>query len=319
MTNMNMNKKIFLFVISFFCFFAVNKEVYAIKSTVRYDESNHKVCFTSSASNVCLSQAKLFCELNGSEYEINIPFSKTDTNDKCSKVSGDTFYSYAEGCVTLPADKIGSNVCKFKVYTKNSRWNKEGEVAFNNQGGYDDSDYYNNLTAEEKAKNNRCSQYTTNACPSSCYISGSECVSVCPDGTYARDGNKCEDTATEHVADKPCQEDDIKKVFRLFGYLLLIARILIPLIIIIMGSLDIFKAVYGQDDKALGKQLKVLVWRIIGGLTIFFLPTIVNAFFEVGSDVTDDEDYKTCANCLLDPLNSQTCSISEDNTSSTSD
>mgnify|MGYP004456242237 CR=1 FL=1 len=135
----------------------------------------------------------------------------------------------------------------------------------------------------------------------------------CPDGYVSKDGITCVSDSNGNVADKPCQENDMKKVFRLFGYLLLIAKICIPLIIIIMGSLDIFKAVYGQDDKALGKQLKILVWRIIGGLTIFFLPTIVNAFFKVSSDidVSEDEDYKICVNCLLDPLNKQICSVNE--------
>ena len=80
-----------------------------------------------------------------------------------------------------------------------------------------------------------------------------------------------------------------------------------------MGTFDLFKAVYGQDDKALGKQLRILVWRIVGGLTIFFLPTIVGAFFKISSDidVTEKEDYKICANCLLDPLNKQICSVNE--------
>lgn len=306
---MNMNKKILLFVIALFSFFIVNKRVYAIATTVNYDNANHKVCFSSKASAFCVSEAKLFCELNGSKYEINIPFSKTENNYFCKN----GFNSYAEGCVTLPADKIGNNVCDFKVYTGNLRWNKEGEIAFYNKGGYDDSDYYNNLTSEEKAKINKCSQYPGNACPKGCYVSSDTCVNVCPDGTYAKDGKNCEQVIVEHVASKPCQDNDMKKVFRFFGYLLLIAKICIPLIIIIMGSLDIFKAVYGQDDKALIKQLKVLVWRIAGGLTIFFLPTIVGAFFKISSDinVSEDEDYKVCANCLLDPLNGQVCSVNE--------
>lgn len=312
---MNMNKKIFLFIITLTSFFVVGRNVYAIESTVNYDDANHKVCFTSKADNVCISQAKLFCQLNGSEYEINIPFGNTKTNGSCSISSnGTNFYSYAEGCVTLPADKIGNNVCDFKVYTKNSRWNKEGEVSFYNKGGYDDSDYYNHLTSEEKAKNDRCSQYTENACPKGCYVSDGSCINVCPEGTYAKDGKKCEQVVVEHVADKPCQDNDIKKIFRLFGYLLLVAKILIPLIIIIMGTFDIFKAVSSQDDKALTKQLKILVWRIIGGLTIFFLPTLVGAFFKVSSnleEVTEKEDYKICANCLLDPLNGQVCNVNE--------
>lgn len=310
---MNMNKKILLFIITLFSFFFVKNNVYAIDSTVNYDDANHKVCFKSDASFVCLYKAKLECQVNGSKYEVNIPFSNTKNNSMCPNPA----YSYAEGCVTMPADKIGSNVCDFKVYTGNSRWNKEGDVAFNNQGSYDDSDYYNNLTSEEKAKINKCSQYATNACPKkSCYVSDGNCVDVCPQNTYARDGRNCEAKVVEHVADKPCQDNDVKKVFRLFGYLLVVAKILVPLIIIVVGTFDIFKAVTSQDDKSLTKQLRILVWRIIGGLTIFFLPTIVGAFFTISSDinVTEDEDYKICANCLLDPFNKQVCNVNDDDT-----
>lgn len=152
------------------------------------------------------------------------------------------------------------------------------------------------------------------ACRSGYYRYGTQCLDRCPEGTIANDGKTCEKKAAENVANKPCQDNDIKRVFRLFGYLLLVAKILIPLIIIIMGTFDIFKAVYGQDDKALGKQLRILVWRIVGGLTIFFLPTIVGAFFKISSDlkdVTEKEDYKICANCLLDPLNGKICSVNE--------
>ena len=278
MTNMNMNKKIFLFVISFFCFFVFNVSVSAVNCGDVNKQSNcvnYKKCMWSppiespTSSNYCTCNSS-----NGSCSEKDIK--DCGSNKTKSSCTNNSKCSWTQYCVDDPTYEQSEDSTGDEI-REDSYWNEN--------------------------------KTTTKA-------SGD---AKCPDGYTSKDGITCVLDKDENVADKPCQEDDIKKVFRLFGYLLLVARILIPLIIIIMGSLDIFKAVYGQDDKALGKQLKVLVWRIIGGLTIFFLPTIVNAFFEVGSDVTDDEDYKTCANCLLDPLNSQTCSISEDNTSSTSD
>lgn len=121
---------------------------------------------------------------------------------------------------------------------------------------------------------------------------------------------KCENY---YVAQDPCSENSIKKVLRFFGYLLLIAKVVIPLIIIGFGTFDLFKAVTDKDEKSLGKQIKVLGIRIFTGIFVFFIPNLVYAVFGLTEklNVIEQDKYKTCANCLLKPTSAE-CQIEED-------
>lgn len=118
--------------------------------------------------------------------------------------------------------------------------------------------------------------------------------------------------ATEYVADKPCDEDSIRRVLKFFGYIFLIAKIAIPLIIIGFGTFDLFKSVIDKDEKSLSKQFKQLGMRLLAGLIVFFIPNIIYAVFSLSDtlNVVDTSDYKTCAACLLDPLDDSTCGVS---------
>ena len=112
----------------------------------------------------------------------------------------------------------------------------------------------------------------------------------------------------EYVAEKPCDETSIRLVMRLFGYILLVARIAVPLIIIGFGTFDIFKSVVDKDEKSLTKQFKQLGIRILAGLIVFFIPNIVSVFFSMSDklNIIETDQYKTCYNCILKPTK---CSI----------
>lgn len=116
----------------------------------------------------------------------------------------------------------------------------------------------------------------------------------------------------EYVAENPCDENSIRSVMRLFGYILLVVRIAVPLIIIGFGTLDLAKAVIDKDDKSLTKQMKQLGIRVLAGLIVFFVPNIVALIFSMSDklNILDDSQYKTCANCLLKP---NSCDVNSGN------
>lgn len=102
---------------------------------------------------------------------------------------------------------------------------------------------------------------------------------------------------------EPCSEKNIKVALRFIGYLLTVVKTAVPIIIIVMGVLDLFKSVVDKDDKSLSKQAKILGMRIIGGVFIFFLPTIVYALFDLSSDlnIVSSSKYEACVTCVLKP------------------
>lgn len=118
-------------------------------------------------------------------------------------------------------------------------------------------------------------------------------------------------STTEYVAEKPCEENDIKRVLQIFGYILLIAKIAVPLLIIGFGTFDLFKSVVDKDEKSLGKQVKQLGIRVLAGFIVFFIPNIIYAVFSLSDklDIIETNDYKACANCLLSPTDSSKCNV----------
>lgn len=124
--------------------------------------------------------------------------------------------------------------------------------------------------------------------------------------TWDGGNGKCIDG---YVAANPCSENSIKRVLKIFGFLIFVAKIAVPLIIIGLGTFDLFKAVVDKDEKSFGKQVKQLIIRVVTGLMVFFVPNIVNAAFSLSNKfgIIEDDKYATCRSCVLNPTNNSTC------------
>ena len=96
------------------------------------------------------------------------------------------------------------------------------------------------------------------------------------------------------------------EVWRLVGLFLLVFKIVIPIILIVLGVIDLGKAVVSSDDKAISKSAKSLGMRVIAAVCIFFVPTLIS--FVIGVvDNSVDEMSKVCAYCIKSP-NGDVCS-----------
>ena len=94
--------------------------------------------------------------------------------------------------------------------------------------------------------------------------------------------------------------------FAIVGYLLLAARIIVPLILIIMGSIDLGKAVIANKDDEIKSSIQSLIRRTIIGIIIFFVPVIINLLLNAidgfGTlDNPNDPGFRECARCLFNP------------------
>ena len=98
-----------------------------------------------------------------------------------------------------------------------------------------------------------------------------------------------------------CGETSVQRVLVLVGYLLVIVKIAVPLILIVIGTIDLMQAVTGKDDKSLTKSLKTLLLRVLLGVLIFFIPTIVNVVFDLIYETSGSTENTQCINCLLEP------------------
>ena len=95
-------------------------------------------------------------------------------------------------------------------------------------------------------------------------------------------------------------------IWQFVGYGLFALKIAIPLIIIIFGIIDFAKAVASSDDKAIKNASMSLFRRLLVGICIFFVPTIVAVVFNLIDNVADLDGLTECEECLFNPT-SATC------------
>ena len=96
----------------------------------------------------------------------------------------------------------------------------------------------------------------------------------------------------------------VKPVLQAAGWLLLIFKIIIPLIIVGLGALDLGKAVTSGKDDDIKKNTKSLGIRIAAGILIFLSPSIILWIFGLVNGFTDasgELGFNTCKKCILTP------------------
>ena len=92
------------------------------------------------------------------------------------------------------------------------------------------------------------------------------------------------------------------KVWQIVGYAIMIIKIIVPLVLIILGMIDFFKAIMDSDAKAISKTAASLLKKFIIAIVIFFIPTIINVFFNfIGGFSEVQDDYLNCVDCLTSP------------------
>ena len=85
--------------------------------------------------------------------------------------------------------------------------------------------------------------------------------------------------------------------------LLQLIQIGVPIILIIMGSVDLGKAVLSSDDKEIKGAVGKLIKRAIAAVAVFFVTTLVTVvmnMFATGSKAKADSEY--WGNCWGNPM-----------------
>lgn len=93
----------------------------------------------------------------------------------------------------------------------------------------------------------------------------------------------------------------LRPTFVFIGHLVRLAKILIPIVVIIFGMLDFFKAVTGVKDDEIKKSAKSLLFRALAGVCIFFLPAIIDFIFGLVDGWSNSEyesGYQDCFKCV---------------------
>ena len=71
----------------------------------------------------------------------------------------------------------------------------------------------------------------------------------------------------------------MQPILDVVGTVVTIFKIAIPVILIILGSIELGKAVIASKDDEIKKATSGLIKRVIGAVVIFFIPTISDTWW----------------------------------------
>ena len=101
-------------------------------------------------------------------------------------------------------------------------------------------------------------------------------------------------------------------IWRFIGEIIYIIRIVIPVIIVLLGTIDLGKAVMSGEEKTVKEAQKSFIKRLIYGVAIFFIFIIVEVIFGLLGVKTDEGDTKVCWDCATKPHNKSCISYVEE-------
>lgn len=96
---------------------------------------------------------------------------------------------------------------------------------------------------------------------------------------------------------------DTASIWKFIGEIIYIIRIVIPIIIVVLGMIDLGKAVMAGEEKVVKEAQKSFIKRLIYGVAVFFVFTVVEVVFSLLGVETDKGDGKICWDCASMPHN----------------
>lgn len=113
-------------------------------------------------------------------------------------------------------------------------------------------------------------------------------------------------------ATSTCQT--LKPFLNIVGYVVIIVKIVIPILLIVFGMLDVGKSVIASKPDEVSKNLRSFAMRCVGAVLIFFIPSIVSVLINAvaqtggndatGSNADANKNWLACWQYVLNPNSS---------------
>ena len=132
--------------------------------------------------------------------------------------------------------------------------------------------------------------------------------------TYTTDDKIYNNQVKEVVSDNICIEKGIlkgnkvscgnigsfnKKIPEITSWLITVAEILIPVILVIFGTIDFVKAITGGKEDEIKKGQQIFIKRIIAGSLVFFIVAITKLLISVVGNSVEKDNIFTCIDCFI--------------------
>ncbi len=99
-----------------------------------------------------------------------------------------------------------------------------------------------------------------------------------------------------------CGEVRVARTLQFVGFALFLVKLLVPAIIIFLGSADFAKAMLDGKGDDIQKKLPIFLKRVILGIIIFLIPSVIDFFYGViDSFDSTKSKFSNCWTCVLNP------------------
>ena len=90
-----------------------------------------------------------------------------------------------------------------------------------------------------------------------------------------------------------------EKIPELTSFAITFIQIAVPIVLVIMGSLDLFKGVTAQKEDEMKKGKQMFIKRLIYAAIIFFVIVVAKLLISVVADSTTSNNIAECIDCFL--------------------
>ena len=105
---------------------------------------------------------------------------------------------------------------------------------------------------------------------------------------------------------------DLSPVLRIVGIVVWGIKVIVPVILIVVGMIDLAKAVGEKNEDNIKKAQNLLIKRAIAAVLVFLVVTLVGVIM----GLIRANDYKACMECINHPFNTSRCKSNMDVNSS---
>ena len=89
------------------------------------------------------------------------------------------------------------------------------------------------------------------------------------------------------------------KIPELTSFAIMVIQIAIPIVLVVMGSLDLFKGLSAQKEDEIKKGQQMFIKRLIYAAMIFFVVVITKLLISVVADSKTSNNMAECIDCFL--------------------
>ena len=258
----------------------------------------------------------------------NFDFSSIKQNECASKITGD-----GTGKVTVNlSDETGAfGICRNTKYYKanlNGTLDSKEYIAFDDEGNGINGGSVMAVFWQQFKENNTSNMVETNYegnCANwiryrgSCYVKDKDrfdfsalsnnntCLSISSSSESVSSQILESPSSSELISGSSIEEsstsDDHEKygsnIVYIMGMLLLIIRIVVPILLIVIASTDLIKAMNAKDESTMKPLFKPIILKLVAAIIIFLLPSIIALVMKL---VNQSELWDQYSECLSHPV-----------------